>query len=349
MGFISQLFNLLTSRITSAKTMTPSSLHELTANITPKLKKQNGNISIENDWLTIDSPYFFGQAYLSANKHWVVGCSDFDGNGRGGHRESGFGTVVLVNKPTFRILHKLRTIARPFNAAVADTGDYIVHDAGFGSALQADLIAIDVEGNEKFRRHYEANIYNIGISHCGKYASVQTAAAPGKDGNILEVINLWSKTTIFSIKPEYGWADSYFFDLDENGGLRSLKVKCKNIGYFRYTAIGIPIDVEAYKDACLYKGNFNLKVEAARALLREHPSEKNAQKALKAIEMALNEGAKDRTDWAAAAFRIKGEANDLLGNFSDALDAYEKALSFNPKIGVQRRVNALRKQLQRLK
>ena len=69
MGFISQLFNLLTSRITSAKTMTPSSLHELTANITPKLKKQNGNISIENDWLTIDSPYFFGQAYLSANKH----------------------------------------------------------------------------------------------------------------------------------------------------------------------------------------------------------------------------------------------------------------------------------------
>ncbi|STH45792.1 Uncharacterised protein [Escherichia coli] len=58
MGFISQLFNLLTSRITSAKTMTPSSLHELTANITPKLKKQNGNISIENDWLTIDSPYF---------------------------------------------------------------------------------------------------------------------------------------------------------------------------------------------------------------------------------------------------------------------------------------------------
>lgn len=48
-------------------------------------------------------------------------------------------------------------------------------------------------------------------------------------------------------------------------------------------------------------------------------------------------------------FRIKGEANDLLGNFSDALDAYEKALSFNPKIGVQRRVNALRKKLQRLK
>lgn len=39
MGFISQLFNLLTSRITSAKTMTPSSLHELTANITPKTQE----------------------------------------------------------------------------------------------------------------------------------------------------------------------------------------------------------------------------------------------------------------------------------------------------------------------
>ena len=37
----------------------------------------------------------------------------------------------------------------------------------------------------------------------------------------------------------------------------------------------------------------------------------------------------------AAAFRIKGEANDLLGNFSDALMPMKKiiALSFNPKIG----------------
>lgn len=344
MGFISQLFNLLTSQLTSAKTMTPLNLQALTANnITPNPQKQNGKISFENDWLTIDYPYFFGQAYLSANNHWVVGCSDSDGNGRGGHRESGFGTVVLVNKPTVRILHKLRSIARPFNAAVADTGDYIVHDAGFGSALQGDLIAIDVEGNEKFRRHYEANIYNIGLSQCGKYASVQTAAAPGEDGNILEVINLWSKITIFSIKPDYGWADSYFFDLDENGELRSLKVKCKDIGHFRYTATGFSIDAEAYKDACLNKGNFTLKVAGARELLKNHPNEENAQKALKAIDMALNEGAKDRTDWAAAAFRIKGEAYDLLGNFSDALDAYEKALSFNPKIGVQRRVNALRK------
>lgn len=344
MGFISKLFNLLTSQTTSAQTVATLNLQALEANnITPNPEEQNGNISFVNDWLTIDSPYFFGKAYQSVNNHWVVGCSDSDGNGRGGHRESGFGTVVLVNKPAVRILHKLRNIARPFNAAVADTGDYIVHDAGFGSALKSDLIAIDAEGHEKFRRHYEANIYNLGLSPCGRYASVQTAGAPGNDGNILEVISLWSNTIIFSVKPEYGWADSYSFDLDENGVLRSLKVKCKDVGCFRYSTTGISIDVEAYKDACLTKGNFTLKVEAARELLKNSPNEENAQKALKAIDIALNEGAKDRNDWAASAFRIKGEANYLLGKFNDALDAYEKALSFNPKIGVQRRVNALRK------
>ncbi|MBE5215502.1 tetratricopeptide repeat protein [Pectobacterium sp. A535-S3-A17] len=347
MGFISKLFNLLTSQTTTEKTITPLNLQALKAsNITPNPEKQNGNISFDNDWITIDSPYFFGQAYQSANSHWVVGCSDSDGNGRGGHRESGFGTVILVNKPSVRIHHKLRSIARPFNAAVADTGDYIVHDAGFGSALQSDLIAIDAEGNEKFRRHYEANIYNIGLSQCGRYASVQTAGAPGNDGNILEVINLQSKTTMFSVKPEYGWADSYSFDLDESGVLRSLKVKCKDIGHFRYSATGISIDAEAYKDACLNKGDFTLKIGAARELLKNSPNEENALQALKTIDMALNEGAKDQNYWAATAFRIKGEANDLLGNFSDALDAYEKALSFNPKIGVQRRANALRKKIQ---
>lgn len=46
MGFISQLFNLLTSRITSAKTMTPSSLHELTANITPNSRGDAANLLI---------------------------------------------------------------------------------------------------------------------------------------------------------------------------------------------------------------------------------------------------------------------------------------------------------------
>ena len=79
MGFISYNYSIcLPPGIkNSAKTMTPSSLHDgLTANITPKLKKQNGNISIENDWLTllILLIFFFGQAYLSANKHWFVGC-----------------------------------------------------------------------------------------------------------------------------------------------------------------------------------------------------------------------------------------------------------------------------------
>jgi hypothetical protein len=71
------------------------------------------------------------------------------------------------------------------DAAVSDAGNYIVKDAGFGSALQGDVVAIDPDGRERYRRHYSANVFNIGLSTCGRYAAVQTANAPWYYGNLL--------------------------------------------------------------------------------------------------------------------------------------------------------------------
>ena len=59
----------------------------------------------------------------------------------------------------------------------------------------------------------------------------------------------------------------------------------------------------------------------------------------------MADGAKDRPDWGAIAHRVRGESFEVLGELSEALQAFELALSLNPKVGLQKRAVALRKKL----
>ncbi|MGJ0579828.1 hypothetical protein ACR71G_17575 [Xenorhabdus bovienii] len=83
-------------------------------------------MTLNKNWLTLTQPNFFGQAHLSPNKRWIVGCNDSDSVGRGGYRENGYGRVILVDRQSDKVLHELTRFARPVDAAVSDTGDYIV-------------------------------------------------------------------------------------------------------------------------------------------------------------------------------------------------------------------------------
>lgn len=300
---------------------------------------------LDGKWLTVDHPYFFGHANISPDNRWVVGCDDSDGDSRGGHRMKGNGRVILVDYPSDRIVHELKCFARPVDAAVSDSGSYIVHDCGFGSALRGDVIAINTSGDEIYRRHYRANIFNIGMSQCGRYAAVQTANADNKDSNILEVLDLQNGSTLFSDHPVGGWADGYLFDTDTDGELNQFSVNLKGLGCFRYSSTGEFLDVEALQIARLDKGDYATKIMAAQDLLKTNSTEVNAHKALSVANEALSQGANERHDWGALAHRVRGESFELLGQFSEALEAYEQALLMNPKVGVQRKATTLRRKL----
>lgn len=71
-------------------------------------------------------------------------------------------------------------------------------------------------------------------------------------------------------------------------------------------------------------------------MLKTYPTPENAREALITVEKALEEGAKEQLDWGSNAYRIRGEAYELLENPSEALHAYEIALALNPKIGIKK-------------
>ncbi len=307
--------------------------------------QQERQVKIRADWITVSARKFSGSASFSPNGRWIVGLNDSDGKGRGGFREQGNGRVLLADFERDTVAHELGSFARPMDAAVSNSGAYIVHDSGFGSALRGTLVAISPDGREDFRRDFSANIYNIGLSACGRYAVVQTAHAPGADGNLLEVMDLRARARLFALPPATGWANAYEFDVSKDGVLEAFWVVHDKLGRFRYSASGEFEHVIEFRDAKLRNGDCAQRIWTVQALLADAGTVENARLAIRTADKALVDGVADMSDWAAAAHRLRGESFELLGEPANALAAFDQALALNPKIGVRKRATALRKKL----
>jgi tetratricopeptide (TPR) repeat protein len=64
---------------------------------------------------------------------------------------------------------------------------------------------------------------------------------------------------------------------------------------------------------------------------------------LAAIEHALQAPAYDAPTWQARAWKLRGLCHEAIAEVSYALQAYERALALDPKVGVKRKVDQLRK------
>lgn len=102
---------------------------------------------------------------------------------------------------------------------------------------------------------------------------------------------------------------------------------------------------QTFQAARLDKGDYGTKLMAARDLLKTGATPDNVRKALRTADAALAEGAKEMPDWGAIAHRVRGESYELLGQLPEALKLFDQTLSLNPKVGVQKRAVAIRKQL----
>ena len=302
------------------------------------------NIELSNDgFARIKAPEFFGEYRRSPNGKWVICWLDADPSGtRGGARDSGKGLYLLYD------LHRDKVVLdgcleRPNNGHVADVGVYLLEDWKFGAGLNGMLYAGDPSGKVLLRHTFDANIYNSEVSADGTWAVCQTCNSPeSEDGDRLALFDLLSGRVLFSVHPETGWADSY--DLRPSDG--TVFVVLKGIGRLAYDANGRFLDASAYEDARLKRGDFGDLLCSAEKLLKERPGNPAAaQRALEAATRARTAGADACSDWKARALKIQGLALEVLDRPAEALAAYSEALTLNPKIGVKRRADQLRKHL----
>ncbi|MFG6459280.1 hypothetical protein [Roseateles sp. BYS96W] len=264
-------------------------------------------------------------------------------NSRLDHRD---GSVVLLDYQADAVVLRIADLYRPMESDVADTGAFVVCDANFGNRLSSEVLGFDATQRKVLHRSYSANVYNLAISKCGRYAVVQTANAPGDDGNILELFDLQAGTKLFSESPSTGWADDYAFTVGEDGALKKLSVIHKDTGRFNYSPSGEFLDQGTYRKARLSKGSAESRIYGARDALKAEPANVTVvAEVLTSLDAALKELDRSRVDYVSMGLRTKGEALELLGRLPEAVSAYEEALQANPKVGVATRVAKLKKRL----
>ena len=300
-------------------------------------------VTFSDNVITVPSIGFFGQFKKSPSGEWVVGWSDYDQKGNiGGCRECGHGSYILYNtiKKNLVLQGKLE---RPNSADVANNGSFSVEDWHFGSALSGTFYVFSCSGNELIRKKFSANILNSAISDNGLMAVCQTANAySGNDGNRLVGFRIKEGDAVFSITPSTGWAGSYEFD-EENS---RFGVVLKGVGTFFYSSDGVLLEPEKFDLARLRSKRYEISLIAAKEIVKsDQSSPEEVEEALTASSKAIQSGVLENDYWKAIAMKVNGLANERLGRDRDALAAFDSALKINPKIGVKRNANAIRKRL----
>lgn len=307
--------------------------------------KQGKVIYFSDKFVEIPSLGFFGQFKKSKSSEWVICWSDSDEpNHRGGHRDSGHGHYVLYNVTQDKVALQGR-LERPYSGSVADNGRFSVEDWHFGGDLSGTFYVFSSSGQELIKKKFKANLYNSGISDSGRIAVCQTANSPvSEDGNRLTAFDVEKSVELFSIHPPTGWADKYKFVED----IPKLGVVINKIGTFYYDMQGNFIDSEKFDAARLRCDRYEVVLLAAEEIVKAPElNEQLASVALEATIRALSLGAEKDQGWKAVALKIQGLAHEFLRNNEAAIAAFDEALRINPKIGVKRKADSLRKKLAR--
>lgn len=226
-------------------------------------------------------------------------------------------------------------MARPQAGKVSDAGRFILNDWGARDELAGIFSAFAADGRQIVSRNYSANLLNNGLSSDGNLAICQTCNAPGSpDSSMLEIFDLEAGTSVARWAAESGWADGYEFP-EGSGSVRMIR---RDKPSLEYTLQGEFLDRIVWLRDEIARGN----VFVIRKALKEGPDAHGITLddfAAGTRAALADEDQRFRAD----ALRLIGEIEEQAGNPLAALNAYDEALSLNPKIGVANRAAALRR------
>lgn len=306
-------------------------------------RQRKGSIVLDGEWLQYDATGLFGQFRYSPNRKFILAWSDADPSGmRGGARNKGAGRFLLVQDGQ-RIITQGR-VPRPNDGKVADNGTFIFNDWGFDtSALKGTFCAFSATGEPLVKKKFNANLYNNGLSPDGRFAACQTCNAGAPDGNVLAVFDLDARTEICRFTPKTGWAKSYEFASDG----KTLSLVYEKLGPIAYSLAGELLDESSWEAAVLAKGDLvNVAMLIGDALKQEEPDlpVERAVRFLAALER-ISPQVKEAPSWGPVVLKLRGACFEAKGEAVQALKCYESAMTENPKIGVKRRADKLKKRL----
>lgn len=298
----------------------------------PQKKSENSNL------ITFMDLGFRGDYSESSNNQFLIGW--LDGNidtGIVGYRKTGNGKFIIIKNGKIILQGDAE---RPNDCKIANNGNFIINDWLFSDEHDSIFYAYDNSGSKLVSQYFSANLNYSLISDDGRFAVSSLCNSNSDDSGLIAIFDLQKGTLIAKIYPE-----------DDLGLLSSISSIDKTItfdyndlGKFRYDFDGIFIDKEKLHDALIENGSvFHLleKVKNTKKI-----DDYAAKKIIILINNALDKGV-DKYPKAhkAQVYRWIGEIYEKLKNIDEAIKNYEIALMIDPKVGIKRRLNLLKKRI----
>ena len=285
--------------------------------------------------VSIDALDFIGQQAISPSQRYRLIWADRAPDGRrGGYRNDGHGSWSLLCDDR---LVTTGNLERPQEGCVADNGTVILHDWMFGEGLQGRFVAFAPDGSQLVTQQFAANLMSNGLSPDGKFAICQTANAPGSaDSCRYMLFDLAAGHEMARWEVETDWAERYEWDCEE----RRVYLCMKDGERVGYDFTGIMVEREAWQRRRIGVGDLNvIQAVLVATSANDYPLRSE-------IIAGLGVAARSGEIWQQArAYRLLGELHEQVGEISQAVKAYDEALTIDPKVGVSRRVEQLRKML----
>jgi tetratricopeptide (TPR) repeat protein len=286
--------------------------------------------SINGNSLSIGD--FTGEYCQSPNGKFILAWKDQNENGK----------YILLERGKVKLQDKMR---HPNNGMVSNSGVLILSD-WTSKGMYGVFHIINADGDTLIRQRCKANLGHTGISDDGRFAVCQALESTSKSDNsklyffdIKERKLLWKKLPE-TIGSEFNWAESYRFDTNKK---ILYLIHDKNRAY-RYTFEGAFVDSKLYRHDCINNGNDIEFLEAIKELkveLSENPDPREYDALINPLKNGLKRFSDKETK--SKIHRVLGEILHLQGNNAEAIKHFETALKLNPRVGVKRTLEKLKK------
>ena len=296
-----------------------------TSQKSPKL-----NYSIDGNSLSFGD--FTGECHQSANGKFILAWKS----------QNEKGEYVLLERGKLKFQAKMR---HPNNGMVSNSGVFILSDLTPKGTFGIFHI-INADGEVLVKQRCKANLGTTGISEDGQFAVCQTLESTSKsDSCKLYFFDTKNKKLLWKKLPEtlgseLNWPENYRFDTKK----KVLYLMHNKNRVYRYTFEGTFIDSKLYIHDCINTGNDTEFLEAIKELKVE-TSDNSDPREYDELIVPLQKRLKKFSDkdTRSKIHRLLGEIYQLQGNNIEAIKHFETALKLNPRVGVKRTLEKLKK------
>lgn len=274
---------------------------------------------------------FYGSDQYSPNKLYCVSyCDGYYDNDKWKD-----GDIALVKGKTLLFKKKIQ---RPNDCYVSNDGIVICCNWQNSDELTGNFLVFDTTGEQLFSKKTTANLGACAISNNSKIALFETHYSNTDDANKIFLVDILQKQIIHKFQRPASFNNA-FIDTDNK------RVKLINHKGFSFEIDfdGNQTNVEDYENQIMTKGSvydqlclYSEKIDEVK--FKDPNYLELLQKALTDKDASYSFG-KDRI------YRIIGEYYEANDDIPRTIENWEKAMQINPKIGVKRKLEAIKKKI----